>query len=289
MGLGWYASKILHIKKESISKLLIYMIIPFIVFYGVYNIAFKAKYLLLPLMFFGVASLLSQLFLLIGKIIWKENSTKNLLALTVGTGNTGYFALPITLLLFGEKGFSIGVFLQMGLTLFENSIGFFSIARGKHNIKESLNKIIKLPILYSFILGIIASLLKINLSPFIDEMFVYFRGAYSLFGMMIIGMAISNITRQSFDIAYIGLALMGRVVIWPLIIAGFILLDKTYIHLFDREIYQVIVLMSIVPIGANSVAYATELKVYPEKAALATLISTCLALFYMPIIIFLFV
>jgi len=44
-------------------------------------------------------------------------------------------------------------------------------------------------------------------------------------------------------------------------------------------------LFSIFPIAANKVAFATELKVHPEKAALTVFLSTLFALFYIPLVV----
>ncbi len=43
--------------------------------------------------------------------------------------------------------------------------------------------------------------------------------------------------------------------------------------------------MSIVPLAANTVAIATELKTYPEKASVAVLMSTLFALFFIPLVV----
>jgi len=42
--------------------------------------------------------------------------------------------------------------------------------------------------------------------------------------------------------------------------------------------------MAIVPLAANTAAYAIGLRVHPDKAALAVLASTLFALFYIPLI-----
>jgi malate permease and related proteins len=47
--------------------------------------------------------------------------------------------------------------------------------------------------------------------------------------------------------------------------------------------------MAIVPLAANTVALATELKVHPERAAIAVLLSTLFALFYIPFMAYIFI
>jgi malate permease and related proteins len=72
------------------------------------------------------------------------------------------------------------------------------------------------------------------------------------------------------------------------VILAFIALDRGFLHFYTTVIHQVMVLASIVPLAANTVAIATELKTQPEKAALAVLLSTVFALFYIPTLVTLF-
>ena len=66
-------------------------------------------------------SILLQIFYLIGKMLFKDN-TKNLLALAAGTANTGYFGVPVAIELFGEGIIGILVVAIFGFTVFENSL-----------------------------------------------------------------------------------------------------------------------------------------------------------------------
>jgi len=60
--------------------------------------------------------------------------------------------------------------------------------------------------------------------------------------------------------------------------------DNITLQLYNTSIHKVMILMSIVPLAANTVAFATELKAQPEKASLAVMLSTLFALFYIPLI-----
>jgi predicted permease len=63
-----------------------------------------------------------------------------------------------------------------------------------------------------------------------------------------------------------------------------ILIDIRWLHLFNPLIYHVLALLAIVPLAANTVAYATQLNAHPEKAAVTVLASTLWALIYIPLI-----
>ena len=105
----------------------------------------------------------------------------------------------------------------------------------------------------------------------------------------IIGMGLATVHARHVDLKFISLAMVAKFIFWPLIIAGVVTLDKTLIHAYDHDIYNVLILMAIVPLAANTVTLATEVNVHPDKAAIAVLISTVFALFYIPLMTSLFI
>ena len=81
----------------------------------------------------------------------------------------------------------------------------------------------------------------------------------------------------------VGLALPATLPVWPARVGTLVLLDRTVTHCYAPEVHQVMILLAAVPLAANTVAVATELKTEPEKAALAVLLSTLLALVTIPV------
>ncbi|OGJ49233.1 hypothetical protein A2229_03885 [Candidatus Peregrinibacteria bacterium RIFOXYA2_FULL_33_7] len=287
--LGYIGAKKLKAQKETIAKLLIYIIAPAVIFYGTYTVEINFANLSLPILFFALCCLIALLFLAIGTLVFKQDSTKNILAFTAGTGNTGYFGLPVVLTLFGDQAFSLAVLSILGFLLYENSLGFFLTAKGNHTVKESVMKVIKLPTVYAFFIGLIFNYLNVNLGDIAVTTIESFKGAYTLLGMMIIGMGLSTVKIHHVDLKFITLSFLAKFIFWPAVILSIIFLDKSFIHAYNQSIYNILILMAIVPLAANTVALATELKVHPDKAALAVIISTLFALFYIPLMTSLFI
>lgn len=287
--LGFIGTKVLKVQKETIAKLLIYIIAPTVIFYGTYTAEINFTNLSLPVLFFCLASAMALIFLMIGNIVFKKDSTKNILAFTAGTGNTGYFGLPVISVVLGDQAFSLAVLAILGFTLYENSVGFFLTAKGNHTAKESLWKVIKLPTIYAFFAGLLLNLLSVNLGDIAITTIGHFKGVYTLLGMMIIGMGLATVSIKEIDYKFISLTFLAKFISWPLVILGIITLDKYFFHIYNLSVYNVIIIMAIVPLAANTVAVATELKVHPNKAALAVLLSTLFALFYIPLIASLYI
>jgi malate permease and related proteins len=281
--LGYIAGRYLNVKKETIAPLLIYIIAPIIIFNGVVTTKINITSLSLPVLFFLLACGMCVLFFAVSKIFWKDNS-RNILAFTAGTGNTGYFGLPVALILFNTEQVGLVVLSILGFVLYENTLGFFITARGNCTVRQSIEKVLKLPTIYAFILGLIINISHVSLGQIYTDNIVNVRGAYTILGMMIIGLGLVGIKGFKFDLKFISLSFLAKFIIWPLLVIVIIGLDKLTLNLYSTNVQKVIILMSIVPLAANTVAFATELKAQPEKASIAVLLSTVFALFYIPLI-----
>jgi len=287
--LGFISTWILDVDKKSIARLLIYIINPAIVFYGTFKAEINFANLSLPILFFCVACAISLIFWWIGKLVWKSDTTKNILAFSVGNANEGYFGLPLVIILFDEKIFSIVVLSVLGIVLYINTLGFFIMARGRNTLAGSLMRIAKLPTIYTFSLGILLNQLNMNTGETIVRTMEIFKGAYSLLGMMIVGMGLSTVRLRSFDVRLISLSFVAKFLVWPLIIAAIIILDKHSFHFYDADVHRLMILYAVVPLGGSTVSLAAEFDIYPEKASVAVFLSTIFALFYIPFILGLFV
>ncbi len=122
----------------------------------------------------------------------------------------------------------------------------------------------------------------------LESAFVYFTGAYTVFGMMILGIVLSAATKATFDKTFTILSFIAKFVAFPALIAAFVYLDNSAFHLFSEDVHKAIMILSITPMATNTVTYATYLKVHPEKAAFTIMLSTIFALLYIPIFISIF-
>lgn len=279
--LGYLANKFLDVRKESIARMLIYIFSPAIVFLGTIQAKATPELFLIPIIFFAIGTVLCLVNYYFANKIWQDG-TEKIAAFASGTGNTGYFGLPVCLALFGDTALPIVAMISMGLIIFENTVGFYVVARASHSPREAFFKVIRLPSLYAFIIGITLNLLNITAGAEVINFFNLLKGGYVPFGMMIIGLGLAEIKMHHFDLKFGILALFNKFIVWPAIFLGLIYLDKEYFHIFDKTVHSVFLIESIVPIAANAVSYATELKAQPEKVALVVTVSTFIALFYIP-------
>ena len=285
--LGFIAGRKLSVKKESVAPLLIYIIIPLVIFNSVLKSEVSMNTFSIPLVFYSLCCLMGLLFYHIGRYFWKD-STKNILAFAAGSGNAAYFGTPVAIAIFSEKILGIVVLCVLGVILYENTVGFYLAARGNFSVREALKKIVKLPSIYAFIIALTVNSLHLDFGQAYLSTVQVFQGALSFLGMVVIGLGMSNIQKSSIDYKFISLTFISKFIAWPIIMASLIAIDRAVLGIFSTEVHNVMILLSIIPVAANTVAYATQLNAQPEKAALAVFLSTIFALFYIPIIVSIF-
>jgi len=282
IGIGFIAGKYLHVQKESVARLLIYIIAPAVIFSGVVKAPFDAATIAIPFIFFGISTVVSFVVYKVSRMLF-AGTEKNLLGYMAGTGNVGYFGLPVAIAVFGQGIMPLVTVSIIGFQLFENSVGVYIAARGNYSARESIRRIIKLPTIYAFILGIIVHIVNIPTNEWTSWISVQFQGAYTVLGMMLIGIGIASSKHIEFDIKFIASAFASKFLLYPALECIFIALDKTFFHWYGPVFHALMIFMSVTPKAANTVAFSTEFKIHPDKAATVVFLSTIFALFYIPL------
>lgn len=286
--LGFIAGRFLHTPRDVVARIMFYLINPLILFNGIIYIQMDSSILSLPFFILLISASLCLLFFWKSEGIW-DDSTRNLLAFSAGSGNSGYFGIPLALILFDNQGEGIYMMAIIGVTLFENTLGFYIIAKGTHSAAECLRKLIRLPTLYAFALALCFNYLHVPIPVVFADFMCHIKGTYTVLGMMIIGLGLSSFHHFKLDWSYIGLTFFAKFFCWPAIILAFIFLDTNWFGIYSTDVHRALILLSIVPIGVNSVIVATVVKAQPEKAAAAVLLSTLFALIYVPLMIIWFI
>ncbi|MEQ5803347.1 AEC family transporter [Halomonas sp. H10-9-1] len=281
VALGWLAARRLAVDPRPIATLLIYLVAPLTFFRGLVQGGPTPAYLLLTLAAFMVASLLA---LLVHRVTRHDFAPQEsaLLAFSAGTGNTGYFGLPVALVLLPPDGVTLYLFCVLGITLYEFTVGFYLSARGQFSVAESLAKIVRLPLIYAFLAALVVSGLGLVVPAPAMEGLAVFPATYTLLGMMIIGMTLGRVSLREVDGRFIGACVAIRCVLWPLLALGAVV-GLQAIAPLSRELAMAMLLLGVVPMAANVVVVAMELGIAPAKGALAVLITTLAAPLLIPL------
>jgi hypothetical protein len=284
---GYFAGRVFKVDSRTMASLSIYFFLPIVIFGFVSNMAFKPSYIILPAFLYIASTITALSFYALGKRIYKKDSRANLMALCSAMGNAGYFGLPLVLLFFDADKVAIYVFMLLGVSLFEATIGYYIAARGNFSVRNSLIKLLKFPSIYAIATALIVNAMDIELPEMFWTYWTHVKGCYVIIGMMIIGVVLGSMKTLVFDLKLTVLVFIGKFLTIPLLGGLFIWLDSVVLHMFTIDIYHLIVLITIVPSAANVVAFSAQLNVQPEKAATTVLSGTIFALIYIPAVVWL--
>ncbi|MGB0989471.1 MAG: AEC family transporter [Halarcobacter sp.] len=285
IGIGYILAKYFRIKREQIAFLLVYILGPVVIFFAVLSIEINMQLVFLPLFIFIFGSVIAFYILKKYKNEWNDASV-NTLAFTCGTGNTGYFGIPLAMILLEPSVANIFIFGTLASLLYENTTGFYVTAKGSFTARQSIIKVLKLPLLYAFIAGLSFNLVGFRTPEVIVPYFENLKWAYGILGMMMLGMGMKGFNlHEDFDKKYIRISYFFKFIFWPAVVLAIIFVDKTFINFLNEEIYKVMFLFSIVPLAGNTVTLAVLLKAKPEKASFTVLLSTIVSVIYIPVML----
>lgn len=285
--LGFVAGKWLHVQRESIATLMIYVISPVVFFGGITRMEVTPTLLAVPLLGYLMALAIGGATYVLSRRLY-DDSRPNIMAAAAGTGNNGYFGLPVAMMLFDEQTVGIYLMLVIGVTIYESTFGFYMTAKGQHTAAESLRKTLRLPAIYALLCGVGIGFSGMVMPEVFYDFLRYFQGAYTVLGMMIIGLGLSTMHRFVVDAGFTAILFLARFVAWPLMALGLVWLDREIFNLYSEAVRMAVLLISMMPLAANSVAIAALLRCEPEKTATAVLLSTVFAAVYVPVMVALF-
>jgi predicted permease len=286
--IGYSCSQYFEVKLKSLVVFAIYFLIPIVSFHGAYTSEINLDFLILFLVFFLLPSILVIFFLFISSFFLKD-TTKNIWAVSVTLGNFGYFGLPVGISVLGENATNELIIAGFGFSIFSATVGYFVLANKKGEWKKSIKKVLSLPTLYAFSLGIF-----INLSGFdISDTKLYkdisrdFISCFSIIGMMILGASISEY-KINWKFKFLSLTFLAKDLVWILVIISLIFLDNNFFKIVeDVLVYKIMLLFSLLPMGANTISYAILLNYDKEiisKVSTFLIFSSIISIFLIPIV-----
>jgi hypothetical protein len=288
MALGFVFGSRFRDARKTIADLIIFCVSPVVFFTAVADMAFDPVYLWLPFIIWSLASLLGFLALTVSRFFWpSSDKITNLLGLMAGTSNSGYFGVPVILILFPNDPNILGIYMLivLGGTIYENTVGYYLLARGDFTSKEAVRRVLRLPALYAMAAGIVYSFSFDGvLPPLLEKIASDFKGAYVVLGAIMVGLGLVGTKISALDAKMMSFAFSFKFLLWPVVIGLIILVDQFTIKILSDTLILLLILKSIMPLAANNIAFASQLNIYPEKTGQVVVGSTFFALFYIPFV-----
>lgn len=284
MGLGYVFGKMRPLTAEPLATLQIYFITPLLLLGLMADMQFQRNYLLLPLISYLVCIIVGFITLWAGRRFWCDG-TANIFAYACGGANTGYFGLPVALAVMSPELVAVFMLASLGFMFFEFTFGYFFVASGKHSMRDSLKKLVRLPPLYAVVIGIGLSAADIHVPALLHDTSRDLRGCYIVIGAMLIGMGLARLDKMHFDLKLALFVSVMKFGLWPMIALGLIAYDISFFHYFTVSIHKIFLLLAVMPIPVNALIYSLQLDIHPAKASTMVFVSTVAALFYVPLVV----
>lgn len=274
-----------------LSKLLMYVGMPFLILSGtVNNISFD-KALIIKLILtsaVGIAFTFAMFFL--SKPITameKSEKTRGMMRFCMAFSNNGFLGIPLAVAVFGADSpvMTVLVILNIITNILMYTLGVYLVSGDKSRI--SLKKAFLNPVLIAFIVGVVLNLMKVNTYiPEISTFSSHFSGLVTPLSMTILGMKMAEIRFVSlFKSPRMYYVCSMKLVAFPCIILALLLAAK---HLgagiVDDSIILGFFIAFAMPTAGLASTFADGFGGDTENAVSMTLGTTVLSIFTIPII-----
>ncbi len=251
-----------------------------------FNMEFVLRYELATIIMFIVSAVFVRIFLHL------KGAERGMFCLNTAYPNYGYIGVPLALLAFGEKAalpvslllvFDTIVLLVM-TTLLSHDKNAQSLATA---LKDTFKSMVKNPLLMSVLIGFALSASGIKLATMPDMLLSMLAGAAAptaLFalGITLIGQPIRGGMTEIMPITLL------KLILHPILVAAVFMLWQTNQPL-DPLWIQVAILFACLPIAANVFALSQYYDAYQGRTATTIMITTVLASFTVPAVLYLLV
>ncbi len=283
--LGWIVGRMRDIDLKSVSTLLIYAISPVVALGSTAQLSFHGTFILLPLITCAMGSFCGLTSFALGRLLLKKKDIGYLLPQATGSGNNGYFGLPLAMALFPPEQVGVYFLIMLGTTLFEATLGYYFVGRGHLSVKDAVKRVAGMPVIYAIAIGLTLSAMHVTLDGGLLKLWDAARGAYVCLGMMIIGIALAKHKKLAWDMDFLAIAVFGKYVLWAAAIAAFVWLDSHVLKIYDTPVYTMIAILAITPAAANTAAFAAQHDFKPQLAATIVFLTTIISFVFLPFVL----
>lgn len=287
---GFIAQKILQFDIQNLSKMSLYVLSPFLAFRTFYTHELSIDYIYFTFYIFGLCLSLVAIISLWSKLMNYSESVRCGMILSSCFMNNGNYGVPVILVFFGAQGFDLAIILLVLQQFVMSTIGIYYAAKGgdrnkgneEHAVKYALIRVIKMPVAYGALLGLLLQLIHFPLSDSIMTSISMIGDSSVVVVMIILGMQLAMIRIREIDVPKLSISLLVKMVISPLIaycLVFFLPIPETY--------KMILIILAAMPAAANTTLQAVFFNTQPKLVSSATFISTLLSLISLPIVMWL--
>ncbi|MDF1882209.1 AEC family transporter [Sulfurimonas sp. MAG313] len=267
-----------HIFKErldekSFNLLSVYFLQVFLTFWGLLQRPIDLQLFLTPLIYAGIVAFALILTFFLSKRLFEEDKERSIASVAALIGNTGNLGIPLGIAVFGPESIPFTTLINLINMFIVYTIGVYFYSRGSFSIKESMQNIMKLPVLWFAVLALILNFFRVSLPA--EIMSALKMGAYTsmVIQLIILGMYLHSVRLKSLNIRLIVHVNSIKFIFLPLL--AFIVLQFLPLSSMTKGI----ILMEIfMPLAVSNVNLASLYNCKPKDVTALIFISSLLFL-----------
>lgn len=280
MGSGAVLARAFGNSSKTLAQLQIYLIAPVIVLTNMMKLNFTPDLLMLPLVLAGLCLFISATTNFVARKVGTDYAP--LLAQASGAANLGYLGIPVAAILFPADFIPVYVLTLVGGQVYESTFGYYWIARGRYHPRDAIKSLLRMPLIYALVVGLTLNVLGVTLPDMWESVARDFLGAYVVLGALIIGSGLAQNKKLMPNLSLLAAMFGIKFLVWPALTVAVLALLRTTAFAVPAMYEPILLLMSFLPLAANTAAYAALLHVHPDEAATAVALSTVLSLVIIP-------
>ena len=287
--LGFWFGRRFHPDPHSLSRTAIYLFSPALVFQSTANSTLQAGEIGQILVFVTILfTLIAIMAYLLARTQHRlQAATQSAFVLSVLLSNSGNFGLSFVEFAFGQAGMQIAVLVVVMNSIMSNTLGIYIASAGTASMREGIINILKVPIIYATILGLIVKFGGIELPvPLTRSVGLLSQTAVPIM-IVLLGIQLSRISFKGEFRAIsqaLALASMARLLIVPVIILGI-----TAFMSIQGLTRNVLLLQLSTPTAVYATLLATEFGSDAQFVTINVLVSTVASLLTPSLLMALFV
>jgi predicted permease len=266
--------KLFSLDLYTLAKINVYFFIPGFVFISLYKTEFSLDTFLKVLIFFILLTLFQYFIVrIISRLFSYQKGVRVVFTNSVLLFNAGNYGVPVNDLVFKQEPFAMSI--QVMIMTFQNilaySFGIFSLMTVDKGWKKAVLGMLKMPVLYAMLAGILLNSVNAKLPTFLVKSGEMISQAMIAIALFTLGAQVAQLSLK-LPLLPVYISMIVRLVIGPLV--GFLLI---YLFKFEGVIAQVLFIASGLPSSVNSAIIAQEYQNEPEMAAQIVLSTTVLS------------
>jgi len=283
---GYLLVKFGMLKQEQsgvLSKILMFLALPFLIFSGtVNNLSFNKKTLLMIGIVLGIGIIYTLIMFFISKPLTgmeKSEKTKGMMRFCSVFSNNGFLGIPLAVAVFGRDSlvFTVLILLNIISNVLMYTLGAYLVSGDKQSI--NVKKVVLNPVLIAFVLGLIFNLL--NISKYVPEVITFsehFSSLVTPISMTVLGMKLSTICfSKMFNTAKLYYVSFLKLILFPIVIIMILLMFKNFLLNIEFENLVLGVFFAFaMPTAGLATTFADEFNGDTENAVIYTLGTTIL-------------